>query len=78
MHHRSGFLEGLVLGAILGVVGGILFAPTAGEETRKKIKKIKEDNEELIEKTKGAIEDGFQKLVAMVDERKKNKKTENL
>lgn len=34
----NGFIIGAMLGAALGAVGGILFAPKKGEETRKELK----------------------------------------
>ncbi|MCA9391960.1 YtxH domain-containing protein [candidate division WWE3 bacterium] len=40
MGRRSGggFVVGAAIGALLGVAGGILFAPKKGEETRKELK----------------------------------------
>jgi gas vesicle protein len=75
------FFDGVLLGAIIGVIGGLLFAPSTGEETRKKLKKIGDDNEELINETKAkseeliqktmeSIETGFDKLGKMIEERK--------
>ena len=37
---KKGFLGSLFLGAIVGAVAGILFAPMSGKDTRKKIKKV--------------------------------------
>lgn len=46
--HKEGgsFAEGLVWGALVGGVLGILFAPDRGDETRKKIKKTAKEYEE--------------------------------
>lgn len=70
---RSGFFEGLFLGLCAGVAAGVLFAPASGEETRKRLKDIKDENEhiisnskekteEMIGKTLDAIETGFSNL----------------
>jgi gas vesicle protein len=43
------FLEGLLLGAVLGGVLGVLFAPQSGEKTRQWLKEVKEDNQDIID-----------------------------
>lgn len=43
------FLGGIALGAVLGVVIGLLFAPQSGEETREL---LKNKTGELVEKVK--------------------------
>jgi len=48
----SKFLGGIILGALMGAVAGVLFAPTSGKETREKIKKLVDENGELINDTK--------------------------
>ena len=40
MSNKSYFVEGFLFGAVAGLIGGIIFAPTSGEETRKKLKTI--------------------------------------
>jgi gas vesicle protein len=81
MSKKGSFLEIFFLGAVVGVIAGILFAPSSGEETRSKLKKIKEENDDLVKDTKektetliaktmDAIEQGFDKLTEMVDEKK--------
>ena len=40
--NKSKFFLGGILGAVAGVVGGLLFAPQTGEETRKNLKKLLE------------------------------------
>lgn len=81
MSERGRFFEGFFFGTIAGILVGILYAPDSGENTRKKIKKLKDDNENLISQTKectekfitktiDAIEDGFHKVTSYVDKRK--------
>jgi gas vesicle protein len=58
--HKSSFFLAGILGAIAGVVGGILMAPQSGKETRKAIailaneiaKKIKTETKETKERVK--------------------------
>jgi len=38
--NKTKFFLGSVVGAVAGVIGGILFAPQSGEKTRKDIKKL--------------------------------------
>lgn len=45
----GGFLGGLVLGAALGAVAGLLMAPRSGRETRKILKKSADALPELVE-----------------------------
>jgi len=78
---RSGsFFDGFIFGAIAGAVIGLLYAPSPGEETRKKIKKIHDDNEDVIDdtkekiddlitKTRDSIEKGFDKLGDMISDK---------
>jgi gas vesicle protein len=78
----GGFLEGLLLGALLGGLLGMLFAPQSGQETRAWIKRIKDENqdviddavqssEELIKTTKDSIEEGFRTVTQMIDKKLK-------
>ncbi len=81
MSDKSHFFEGFLFGAVVGVLGGLLFAPTTGEETRKKLKTIQdnhitpESTENLVSKTLDAIDQGFEKLSHMVSENKTDTKT---
>ena len=81
MSRDSYFFEGVLFGAVLGAIGGMLFAPQSGEETRARIKQFKDENEDLlqdtkdkteglIDKTKDAIEQGFDKLNKLIEENK--------
>ena len=73
MSNRGGFLEGLIVGTILGGLSILVAAPSSRRELQEKIQQLRDDNEEtiestklktedLIEKTKATIEDGFEKL----------------
>ena len=42
-HHGPGFMSGVMWGAIIGGVLGVLYAPEKGEETRKKLKEVADD-----------------------------------
>ncbi|MBU1017070.1 MAG: YtxH domain-containing protein [Patescibacteria group bacterium] len=51
----SGFFSGVMIGAALGALAGVLFAPGPGDETRKKLKAAKKK----VEKTVGPIVEEF-------------------
>lgn len=85
MSDRGGFFEGVFFGAILGAALGLLFAPQSGLETRRKLRDLRDDNQDIIddtvdrtetmiEKTKDAIEDGFEKLGKLIEENKTDAK----
>jgi gas vesicle protein len=78
---NSRFTEGLFFGAIIGAVVALLFAPQPGDKTRKYLKKLKEDNQDLIDetsdtaevvisKTLSAIHSGMDKIQEVLEERK--------
>ncbi len=84
---ENSFFGVLFLGAIIGAIGGLFFAPTTGKELRKKVKDFIDENQEiipnskektenLIQKTKKAIEDGFDHLSKMIDDKKTEIKKE--
>jgi len=62
MHDDGGshFLEGLILGGLVGAALGILFAPHAGEKTREQLKKkLQEmDLDDVIDRFMEAFEKG--------------------
>ena len=68
------------MGAVVGAVAGVLFAPDEGDKTRSKLvestKKLSENNghenrEELIATTLKAIDKGFEKITKIIDTNKK-------
>ena len=75
----------LILGVLVGAIGGLLFAPKAGKETREYLKKAitdskdmmdktKESAEELISKTKEQINDMIDNVSNKIDEKVKHRK----
>lgn len=69
------FLSGLKFGAIIGGLAGLLFSPKTGEENRKWVKKVKEENQDKIEdavKTgKKITDEGVEKTQGLVEKLKK-------
>jgi gas vesicle protein len=70
----------LILGAFIGVILGLLYAPKTGKETRDIIKNAtdnhqdfidttKESAEELVSKTKSQVEDLITNLSKAIDEK---------
>lgn len=64
---RGYFVEGVVLGAVTGLVAGLLLAPSSGEETREKLKKFRGENEDLFQETKERTEELIQKTVDAIE-----------
>lgn len=58
---------GILIGAVLGAVGGILLAPASGKETRKKLaevtERLKKDLEKKLSETKELTEESYSKIV---------------
>ncbi len=51
-------LFGFIFGAAVGVAAGLLFAPTSGDETRKRLKeKGKEYSDELVKQVDAKIDE---------------------
>ena len=82
MSSRGGFLEGLIVGSILGVLTILVAAPNSRRELQYKLNKFKDDNEDVIEatkentediiaRTKESIEAGFDKLGDLLKENKR-------
>ena len=71
MSERNGdLLKGLLIGGLIGVVAGILYAPKSGKETREDIARTTEDllsrakdeYEKAVEKSKAAYEAAVKSL----------------
>lgn len=84
MSRDSGFFGGIIFGGVIGFVAGVLLAPASGEETRTRLKKFKDENDDLIQETKmktehvvsktmDAIDAGFDKLTKVIEERNQAK-----
>jgi gas vesicle protein len=68
-------LAGFIIGAAVGAVAGILFAPDKGSVTRKKIAdKAKETGEDIKETISGKFEEAKDFVTERI-EKKKHKKT---
>ncbi|HBY09878.1 TPA: hypothetical protein DEP93_02505 [candidate division WWE3 bacterium] len=68
-HHQGhdnpkSFVKGAFLGALVGAVLGVLFAPESGEKTRKK---LKDKSGELVEKGLEAVEQAADKVEEVKD-----------
>jgi gas vesicle protein len=64
-------IAGFALGTIAGIIGGILFAPKKGEETRKEIKNKIDKNkftQEVIKKTEKLTEITKEKYSEIIEE----------
>ncbi len=56
----SGFFTGLIMGALIGVVVGFLYAPQSGTETRRLVKEKAEIVKERASKAAGRVKDVVQ------------------
>jgi len=55
MGKMSGWLKTLTFGGLLGLVAGLLFAPTKGEETREKLQGALAKGKEKFQEIKGDL-----------------------
>ena len=78
---QSRFFEGIVIGLLTGIVGGVVLSlATDDNKTRKKkkeqldshLKKAQDTTEILADKTLMAINTGFDKISAMIKQKGKN------
>ena len=56
----SGFFTGLMMGALIGVVVGFLYAPQSGTETRRLVKEKTRDVKEKASRAAGRVKDVVQ------------------
>lgn len=74
---RSRFFEGVFIGVVLGAIISYFFGDSIEDFAEEKFESVKEaagvsDNaEEAVEKTLSAIEQGFDKLSKVIEDRKK-------
>lgn len=68
MERRDSSFIYFILGALLGAIAGILFAPRSGKETREM---LKETYEEYSEKGKEILEEKKERLAEAIEEGKK-------
>ncbi|MGC6366549.1 MAG: hypothetical protein ACON35_00955 [Candidatus Marinamargulisbacteria bacterium] len=82
MSNRGGFLEGLIVGALLGGLSVLVASPNSRRQLQNKFQQLRSDNDELIEatmestedlieKTKQSIETGFDRLSEIIKENQK-------
>lgn len=82
MSERRGFIEGVVIGAILGGLSVLIASPKSRRDLQDMVQKVKDDNltafkttqestEDLIERTKQSIEKGFDRLGDIIKENQK-------
>jgi gas vesicle protein len=84
MNKSGDFMEGLVVGGLIGIVIGILCAPKSGRETREEIGQrvdellatVKEEYEHAAEKSRKAYEAALKRLKAL--EKKALEKVEDV
>ncbi|MBI5698897.1 YtxH domain-containing protein [Candidatus Saganbacteria bacterium] len=49
------FIKNLFVGGVLGFIAGLLFAPSKGEETRKKVEEAVQKGKEKFEEIKSSL-----------------------
>ena len=66
------FIAGLAVGAIVGGMAGLLFAPEAGDETRKKLqeksKELTEDLHDKFDDFKDTVNDALENVKTKVED----------
>ena len=70
MSNNSHFMDGMLLGGLLGVALGVVFAPFAGEKTRNMImEKLKEmELDDIVERFADAFEEGKEEAAKVARE----------
>jgi gas vesicle protein len=68
----SGFTGGLFIGAVIGGLVALLYAPQSGEKTREVLKKKKSENQEIIDNVKETAEELVNKAKQSFEESLKN------
>jgi len=70
MSKDEGFLEGLILGGVIGAAIGILFAPQPGDKSREELKAGLEELglADIIERIGEAFEVGKEEAIQAIEE----------
>lgn len=63
------FFSGVIVGAAIGAIAGILLAPQSGEETREKLTNMAKDVAEKTDKTVKDIQDKADSIVSDMQEK---------
>lgn len=63
------FVKGLLLGSLLGIAGGILYAPKSGRETRDDLRK---STEELLENARQQYERAYETVEKLAGREKES------
>jgi len=78
-NHHNSFVKGAFLGALIGTVLGILYAPLPGEKSRKKLKEVSEDlaerGQERFGELVGRVEDARTRVEPIVEKAKETIET---
>ena len=87
MSNRSGFLEGMIVGAVMSGAFVLMGSPSLRRKVYAKIDSCcndvqrvmadVEDPHTLIEKTKQSIEDGFERLTDMINRNQSSKQADD-
>jgi gas vesicle protein len=64
----AGFFTGLIVGALIGVVVGFLYAPQSGSETRRVVKEKAATLKEGASTVAGKVKDAVQSRMAREEE----------
>jgi gas vesicle protein len=64
----EGFITGLIIGALAGIVVGFLYAPQSGSETRRVVKEKAATLKDRASTAAGKVKDAVQSRVAREEE----------
>ncbi|MFH1239477.1 MAG: YtxH domain-containing protein [bacterium] len=70
-HNSGSHLFSFLLGGLIGVAIGLLYAPRPGEETREKLKETIDDIKDRYENLKNKVEEGKENIEDVVEKAKK-------
>jgi gas vesicle protein len=61
--NSGSILMAVILGGVVGAIAGILYAPRAGKETRKRLKYLGDDISEKLESLSGEVKDKTRHII---------------